>query len=142
MINQVEQLNSFLRGEISAVESYRQALDKVADIAARTQLEQCCLSHQYRVDLLKARITSLGGRPVDGSGAWGAFVGLLEGGAKIFGDKATLDVLEEGEDHGLKDYRSHLDDLDGDSRYFVEHQLLPAQVQTHFAVRTLKDAVH
>ena len=103
MTNEVEQLNSFLRGEIAAVETYRQALDSVGDIAARTQLQQCSQSHQRRVDLLRVRITQLGGVPAEGSGSWGTFAMIAEGGAaKVFGENAAIDVLEEGEEHGLR----------------------------------------
>jgi demethoxyubiquinone hydroxylase (CLK1/Coq7/Cat5 family) len=142
MSNPVEHLNSFLRGEISAVETYRQALEKVTTISARVQLEQCSQSHQRRIDLLRSRITELGGKPVEGSGPWGALAKLAEGGAGMFGEKAAIDVLEEGEDHGLKDYQSHLSDLDADSRYFVEQEILPAQSQTHAAVSTIKHAMY
>ncbi len=138
----IEQLNSFLRGEISAVETYRQAMAKVDDLRARTQLEQCHQSHQRRVDLLKMRIIQLGGQPSQGSGAWGAFAKVAEGGAAAFGDKPAIDVLEEGEDHGLKDYQSHLADLDSEGRLFVEQELLPAQQQTHRALSNLKHAMH
>jgi demethoxyubiquinone hydroxylase (CLK1/Coq7/Cat5 family) len=134
----IQQLNSFLRGEISAVETYRIALDKVADSGARAQLEQCQDSHKRRVDMLRTRIMQLGGQPDKSSGAWGAFAKTAEGGAKLFGEKAAIDVLEEGEDHGLKDYQSHLAELDVDSRVFVERELLPAQQQTHKAMSTLK----
>ena len=102
MKNHVEQLNSFLRGEIAAVETYRQAIDKVTDASVRLQLEHCRRSHQQRADLLKDRILRVGGAPADGSGVWGAFAKLVEGGAMVFGDKAAIDVLEQGEDHGLK----------------------------------------
>ena len=36
----VETLNSFLRGEISAVETYRQAIGRVSDERLRSQLEE------------------------------------------------------------------------------------------------------
>ena len=138
----VDQLNSFLRGEISAVETYRQALNKVNDTRTRSQLEQCHLSHQQRVDMLKMRITELGGNPAEGSGAWGAFAKAAEGSAAALGEKAAIDVLEEGEDHGLKDYQQHLSDLDAASRMFVEQELLPAQLRTHRALSTLKHTLH
>jgi demethoxyubiquinone hydroxylase (CLK1/Coq7/Cat5 family) len=138
----IDQLNSFLRGEISAVETYRQALDKVNDAEARMQLEQCHVSHQMRVDLLKTRIIDLGGEPAEGSGAWGAFAKTAEGSAAAFGQKAAIDVLEEGEDHGLKDYQKHLTDLDAASRSFVEKELLPAQQRTHRTLSTLKHTLH
>jgi uncharacterized protein (TIGR02284 family) len=138
----IDQLNSFLRGEISAVETYRQALSKVNDTRARTELEQCHTSHQRRVDLLKMHITELGGQPAQGSGAWGAFAKAAEGSAATFGEKAAIDVLEEGEDYGLKDYQKHLNALDANSRSFVERELLPEQLQTHRRVSTLKHTPH
>ncbi len=139
---QVNQLNSFLRGEISAVETYRQALNKVDDMRAKTELEQCHMSHQRRVDLLKARIVQLGGEPAQSSGPWGAFAKAAEGTATVFGEKAAIDVLEEGEDHGLKDYQTGLPDLDPGSRALVERELLPAQEQTHRMVSSLKHTLH
>lgn len=138
----VDQLNTLLRGEISAVETYRQALQKVNDARARNELEQCHVSHQRRVDMLKTRIIELGGEPAQGSGPWGAFAKAAEGGAAMFGEKAAIDVLEEGEDHGLKDYQKHLSDLDGASRMLVERELLPAQQQTHRTVSALKHTLH
>ena len=142
MKNHVDLMNSFLRGEIAAVETYRQAIAKVGDASTRMQLEHCRRSHQERVNLLRDRILRLGGTPADGSGMWGTFAKLVEGGAKVFGDKAAIDCLEEGEDHGLKDYRTHLNELDTNDRFFVEQELLPGQVETHSAMSTLKHEVH
>ena len=142
MAQPIDQLNSFLRGEISAVETYRQALDKVADNRARMQLEQCHVSHQQRVDLLRTRIIELGGEPAQSSGAWGAFAKAAEGSAAAMGEKAAIDVLEEGEDHGLKDYQKHARDLDVASRQLVEQELLPAQQRTHHALSALKHTLH
>jgi hypothetical protein len=50
----------------------------------------------------------------------------------------AVNALEEGEDHGLKDYRKDLDDLDPADRALVEGQLLPAQQQTHDRLSALK----
>jgi hypothetical protein len=138
----IDQLNSFLRGEISAVETYRQALDKVRDVQARMQLEQCHVSHQHRVDVLRTRIIELGGEPVEGSGAWGAFAKAAEGSAAAMGERAAIDVLEEGEGHGLKNYQKRLNDLDATSRSLVEEELLPAQQRTHRALSVLKHTLH
>ena len=52
----VDVLNSFLRGEISAVETYRQAIDKVEKPTVRTQLEECLRSHELRVDVITRRV--------------------------------------------------------------------------------------
>ena len=136
----VKTLNSFLRGEISAVETYRQALDKIETAPVRTTLEDCLRSHQTRVSLLKSRIQMLGGDPATESGPWGTFAKLVEGGAKVFGDKAAIAALEEGEDHGRNDYRRDIDKLDAESRLIVEQQVLPEQERTHQELSTLKKA--
>ena len=137
----VKTLNSFLRGEISAVETYRQALDKIETTPVRSTLEDCMRSHQTRVDVLRNRIAMLGGDPATESGPWGTFAKLVEGGAKVFGDKAAIAALEEGEDHGRNDYRRDIDKLDAESRQLVERQLMPEQERTHQELSTLKQAV-
>ncbi len=138
----VGKLNSLLRGEISAVETYRQALDRVVDGQARVQLEECARSHQERVQTLRDCVSRLGGTPSQDSGAWGAFAKLVEASAKPFGDKAAIAALEEGEDHGLADYRKELPKLDPESRSLVENELLPAQERTHRTLSTLKKTLH
>ena len=135
-------LNSFLRGEISAVETYRQAIDKIKDPAIRSQLQTCEQDHEKRIELLRERITSLGGKPDQGSGAWGVWAKLVQGGGDLLGEKTALSALEQGEDHGLNDYRRDLDELDGDTRSWVESNILPKAEQTHGTMSTLKRTVH
>lgn len=134
----VDALNELLRGEVSAVETYRQALEKLNGSPHRSQLEECRRSHEQRVAQLREQVARAGGQPAQGSGAWGAFARLVEGGAKVFGEGAAVAALEEGEDHGLKLYRDNLPKLDLVSRQAVESNLLPAQEQTHRAMSTLK----
>jgi len=138
----VEALNGFLRGEISAVETYRQAIEKLSRSSTRGQLEDCQRSHELRVSKLRAQVARLGGEPAKGSGPWGAFARLVEGGAKTFGERSAVAALEEGEDHGLKLYRDDLEKLDMTTRQFVESDLLPAQQQTHQYMSTLKHTLH
>jgi hypothetical protein len=138
----VEVLNGFLRGEISAVETYKQAIDKLGNSPTRTQLEDCMRSHEARIGKLRNQVSFLGGEPASGSGAWGTFARLVEGGANSFGEKAAVAALEEGEDHGLKLYRGDLDKLDVTSRGLVETDLLPAQESTHRSMSTLKHTLH
>lgn len=137
----VDQLNSFLRGELSAVETYRMALDKLdATSPSKIEIEACMASHQERVTALRESIISLGGTPSESSGPWGVFAKAVEGAAKVFGDKAAISALEEGEDHGLRDYRDELDDddLDMQSKAFLTSRLLPAQQATHDRMSALK----
>lgn len=140
--NSVDTLNELLRGEISAVETYRQALEKLTSSSARAQLEDAHRSHELRMRKLREQVVRLGGRPDESSGAWGAFARLIEGGAKAFGEKAAISALEEGEDHGLKLYRADIAKLDAASRALVEEDLLPAQEATHRSLSTLKHSLH
>jgi hypothetical protein len=142
MKNSVDQLNSFLRGEISAVETYNQAMTKLRTMPYASQLEDCKRSHEQRVQLLKDQIRRLGGTPVDASGPWGAFAKLVEGGAATVGEKVAIAALEEGEDHGLRDYRNDIAKLDPEVRTFVEQRILPEQQRTHAGVSTLKKQLH
>ncbi len=140
--NPVDTLNELLRGEISAVETYRQALEKLSNSPTRIQLEDCRRSHEMRVQKLREQVVRMGGNPDTTSGAWGAFAKLFEGGAKAFGEKAAIAALEEGEDHGLRLYKGDLDKLDPASRALVEQDVLPAQERTHRSLSTLKHTMH
>jgi len=138
----VDVMNSFLRGEISAVETYRQALDKIGGVGpTRSTLEECLQSHQQRVDTLRSQVRRLGGSPSEGSGPWGAFAKLIEGGAKLFGEKSAIAALEEGEDHGRDDYRRDVAKLDGETKALVKSKIMPEQERTHRALSDLKRAL-
>jgi uncharacterized protein (TIGR02284 family) len=134
----IDQLNSFLRGEMAAVETYQMAIDKLdANSTARDELLVNLKSHQDRVMMLQDALTALGGTPAKSSGPWGAFAKAVEGTATTLGDKMAVSALEEGEDHGLKDYKTDIDKLDPGCRNIVA-QLLPQQQQTHDRMSALK----
>jgi hypothetical protein len=141
-MNTVDKLNSFLRGELSAVETYRQAIEKLADKPEAPMLNDCMRSHEMRAQLLAEEIRRRGGEPAQGSGPWGAFAKLVEGGATAFGEKAAIAALEEGEDHGRNDYQRDADELEADAQSFVRTQLVPEQLRTHQAMSTLKKTLH
>jgi len=131
-------LEALCRGELAAVETYNTALSSASLGHFRQQLIQCQRSHQNRVHLLGWRIHLLGGTPPESSGAWGVFAKAVEGAATIIGEKAAIATLEEGEDHGLNEYRSRLSDLDTDTQDFIQARVLPAQSETHGILRALK----
>lgn len=134
----VEQLNSFLRGELAAVETYDQALDKIEDAYIRQTLREARASHDRRVDLLRQRILVLGGEPSEGSGVWGGFAKLVQGGASLFGVQPAIAALEEGEDHGRDDYRADLHSLSAETQTFLSSTILPEQMRTHDVMSSLK----
>ncbi len=134
----VDQLNSFLRGELAAVETYDQALSKLEDARVKEPLREVRASHGHRADLLRRRILVLGGEPASSSGVWGGFAKLVEGSAAILGVSPAIAALEEGEDRGRANYRDDLYDLSPETQSFVSHTVLPEQLRTHDVVSTLK----
>lgn len=131
----VDQLNSLLRGEISSVETYEQAIRKIDDEHASdaTALRGIAQEHGEAAQALRDEIRRLGAEPDDSSGAWGVWARTVEGTAKLFGDASALKALKEGEEHGLKDYREALDEIDEPARVLISNQLIPNQVR-HIAV--------
>ena len=131
----VDQLNSLLRGEISSVETYEQAIRKIDDEHASdaTALRAIAQEHGEAAQALRDQVLRLGAEADDSSGPWGAWAKIVEGTAKLFGDASALKALKEGEEHGLKDYREALDDVDEPARALITTQLIPNQVR-HIAV--------
>lgn len=103
-------LNSLLRGEMSAIETYRQAIEKFAGEPEVDQLRAMRLDHRDAADALWHHIERHGAAPSEGSGPWGAFAKAVEGSAKLLGNTAALKALKEGEEHGLKEYQDALED--------------------------------
>ena len=133
----VETLNSLLRGEMSALETYRQAIEKLEDNNAPGSAELHALRRDHRdaADVLWHHLESHGEKPSEGSGPWGAFAQAVTGTAKLFGNTAALKALKEGEEHGVKDYEDALHDehLPADCQSLIRNQLLPRQ-REHVAV--------
>lgn len=128
----VETLNSLLRGEISAIETYRQALEKLDDSRESAELRRIHDDHIAAANALRGHIHEGGGQPDKSSGAWGAFAKAVEGTAKLFGNAAAMKALQEGEKQGVSDYESALDDkeLPAACRQLIQSKLLP-QTRAH-----------
>jgi len=137
MSNTIDQLNSFLRGEIAAVETYKMAIQKMSKATFIAGLRDNLKSHEDRVSQLTKEIKSHGGEPATGSGAWGVFAKMIEGGAAAFGEKAAIAALEEGEDHGRNDYQRELETVEAPTREFVE-SMLAETLKTHAVLSTIK----
>lgn len=127
-------LNTLLRDEISAVETYQQALDKLRsepEIAETAQISSICEDHRDSANKLREQIIRNGGKPTEDSGAWGTWSKMVMGGAKLLGDKAALTALRQGEENGMQDYQEALQetDLPADVRNLIQTTLLPRQQQ-------------
>ena len=93
----MDALNKVLRDELSAVETYHQALEKnrqqYGQDARFMQLDQMCRDHEQTAQQLRNIIRSMGGTESRDSGAWGTWAKTVMGTAKLLGDKAALKAL-------------------------------------------------
>lgn len=99
-----EQLNSLLRGELSAIETYEQAIPKFEDSATVQALTRIAGDHRTAATMLRDSIRTIGGEPDTSSGMWGSFAKTVTGAAKILGPQTVLVALREGEEHGIAEY--------------------------------------
>ncbi len=108
--NVMDHLNKLLRDELSATETYRQALDKIraehGQDARFQQLTEMQRDHEQAAAQLRTLIQQMGGQASNDSGVWGTWARTVMGTAKLLGDKAALKALKEGEESGLKDWDS------------------------------------
>lgn len=110
-----DDLNKCLRSELSAIETYRQALERDRGQYGQQpdfqQLSRVLQEHKDAAAKLRNLVQQHGKTPSTDSGAWGTWSKIVMGAAKLFGDKAALKALKEGEESGLKEYQ----DISADS---------------------------
>ena len=106
-MHNIETLNKFLKDELSATETYQQALDKLRDDAGLGEskdLRPIYEDHKEAVSSLQALISRLGGTPCENSGAWGTWAKIVQGSANLLGKEAALKSLQGGEQSGADAY--------------------------------------
>jgi uncharacterized protein (TIGR02284 family) len=124
--NDAEALNSLLRGEISAAETYDLAIGQFEGKADAVELRRIRDEHHAAMSMLRDRVREAGGEPADDSGAWGTFASVLTGAAMAFGAKPVLKALKQGEEHGISAYQKAINsDISAESRRLIENELLP-----------------
>jgi uncharacterized protein (TIGR02284 family) len=135
----VTALNELLRGELAAVQSYDKALPAVeGEPRVRASLLECRASHEARAQRIREAVLQVGGEPTRDSGAWGALARSVSAGVRAMGLKTVVSTLEEGEDHGLKEYKDALPRLDAGLQHLISNELYPQQVRTHSVLSALK----
>ena len=139
------QLNSLLRCEIAASETYRMAIDKLIqdgrDPKQVAILRVMQREHVQVAQIFRKRIAEMGGVSDDSSGGWGAWAKVAMGTAQLFGDSAALHALKDGEEYGLKEMRSAIENLDAESAELVEKAMIPAQRRHVQRITSLIEAI-
>jgi len=139
----IRTLNSLLRGELSAIETYQQALTRIGEGDGGSALRTIHEEHIRAANALRQQVHLYGGEPSQKSGAWGAFAKAIEGMAKILGPNSALKMLETGEKQGLRTYRKALQSptLPEDCQALIRTTLLP-QTQAHIPMLERLIAFH
>jgi hypothetical protein len=121
-----EALNSLLRGEISAAETYDLAISKFEGKSAAVELRRIRDEHHAAMSMLRDRVRANGGDPANSSGPWGTFASVVTGTAMALGQKPVLSALRQGEEHGISEYQKTVNsDVTDGCRNLIEVELLP-----------------
>jgi len=125
-------VHSLLRRELSAVETYKLALAKVAGQTERDELWRIEREHEAAFDLLLADLRRRGHKPPLNSGLRGVWSKVYEGTAMLFGNRTAIKALKSREQLGLLEYEDALADeeLDPEVRALIRSRLLP-QARAH-----------
>jgi demethoxyubiquinone hydroxylase (CLK1/Coq7/Cat5 family) len=102
--------NKLLRGELSAIETYSQAIARFGTGGDRGALRHLLAVHEDSASRLRQHIAEMGGQPSFEAGVWGDFAQALEGTALVLGASPALAILQAGEEHGVREYEAALDD--------------------------------
>jgi hypothetical protein len=126
--------NGLLRGELSAVETYGQAIEKYSSSPVVDELRRIRADHSRSANLLSANVREMGGEPEKDSGAWGLFATAVQAAANLFGRDSAIESLQKGEEAGRKDYQQALldDEVMTDCKLMIREDLLPP-IMEHIA---------
>ena len=136
-------MNTLLRGEISAVEAYKQVIEKLADDPEHTRLLEFLKHHEKMVAYWRGRVTEKNMAADDSSGPWGYVVEAFVGVAKLFGDTSALKALKKGEEHGLQEYYNFLENeyVSKEDKRYVRNEVIPA-LEMHVSSITAMTKMH
>jgi hypothetical protein len=123
----VDSLNSLLRGELSAIESYETALSRFVGIPQEGTLHQILAEHVMAAESLHEHVVEHGGEPTAGSGPWGYFTAAVTDSNHLLELGTTLAALKRGEEHGCRKYDEATmnDDLPEECRSLISNRLRP-----------------
>jgi len=130
----IDVCNSLLRGELSAVETYTQAIEKYPTDPKVSELQSIRREHVEASAILTKNVRSMGGIPDTDSGAWGVFAKAVQGTANFFGTGSAVESLLQGEESGRHDYENALSDdkVMMECKVMIREELLP-KVRQHIA---------
>jgi uncharacterized protein (TIGR02284 family) len=135
----VTQLDDLVRGELAAMKAYDQLLSDTKDEKMKTKLQAIRKDHEMAVSRLSKYVAGKKDllEDTENAGAWGTFAKAWTKGGSLLGNKTALKALQQGEEHGINEYKEALKDetLPKELKQAIKAELLPKQ-QKH--IETLK----
>lgn len=134
------QLDDLVRGEQAAMKAYDQLLSDTKDEKMKAKLQMIRKDHENAVSKLSKYVAGkkdlLG--DTEDAGAWGTFAKTWTKGGQLMGNKTALKALQQGEEHGINEYKEALKDdtLSAELKKAIQSELLPAQQKHIEALKT------
>jgi len=127
----IDTLNSLLRCQLAAVETYDQAINKFEDQRVLADLQTIREEHLQAEILLREKVLQLGGEPVEDAELWGACAAAMAGEANAVGPATALSALRQGEEHSINEFEDSLkhENINTDCKNLIRTNLLPASRQ-------------
>jgi hypothetical protein len=143
-LHAIQVCNNLLRGEVSAGQTYGQAILKYQSEPVTAELDRIRKEHADASVVLCDLIRSYGGVPDEHSGTWGVFAMAIQAAANLFGTESAIEALHRGEAKGLKDYEDALNDpaLVAGVKEVVRGDLAPRIIRHIQALDRLEQLVH
>jgi len=122
-----ETLNALLRSEMSAVETYTEAMGKFNDQLVIADLQKIRDEHSRAVRELRDHVVRSGGRPSDGPKAWGVFISAIGGEKSAVSPATVLAALRQGEECSMSEYEAALEkEMHPDCQRMIRTDLIMA----------------
>jgi hypothetical protein len=134
----LERLTSLCAQELSAAQTYQQALTIAAVSRHASVLSRCYASHRNRAAALTQRVANFEGEVPKSPGVWAPLRPVLAPPVPVASERLVVGLLERAEEEWTRKYRDELPALTVIDREFLGNRVVPAQAATHAALSDLK----
>jgi hypothetical protein len=123
----VDAINTLLRRQLAAVETYDRALIRFEDPRVLADLETIREDHIKAEILLREKVLQMGGEPVDVAEPWVSCASALSGDTKVAGSATALDALRQAEEYSINELEDTLkhENINFDCKDLIRISLLP-----------------
>jgi rubrerythrin len=124
--NDIKELNTALKGEHMAIESFDYYIQDAKDEDTKKKLMDMQQQHQFHAIQLSERIQQLGGNPINSSGITGVMAEIKNKVTpKKYVDNSMIKSIVQGEELGIQAYGEIMANLtDGTNQKLAEEMLI------------------